>query len=213
MSCFKLIKGQNSACDSYVRKYYQQVVLINKDDVDSYLILNPTSYYIGERDSRFMCRYSIAFQLKEKKKGIRYTATEKGNVINGFFSKREREGIPQYKHSVQIPLFGVSEDVKCQLHHLDFSEYFAVLQTYDNVIEVFGFENGLEPDDYEFNIQNGGGAILLLTSREDSLEDMQPLVYRNSTGTEVDDFDNNFEDVPDFEEGDFNDDFNDDFYS
>lgn len=207
MSCFKLIKGQNSACDSYVRKYYQQVVLINKDDVDNYLILNPALKL------RLGCRYSIAFQLKVDKKGIRYTATEKGNAINGFFSKREREGIPQYKHSVQIPLFGVSEDVKCQLHHLDFSEYFAVLQTYDNVIEVFGFENGLEPDDYEFNIQNGGGAILLLTSREDSLEDMQPLVYRNSTGTEVSDFDNDFEDVPDFEEGDFNDDFNDDFYS
>lgn len=211
MSCFKLIKGQNSACDSYVRKYYQQVVLINKNDVDSFIILHP--YPNAGETSRSGCRYSIAFQLKEKKKGIRYTATEKGNVINGFFSKREREGIPQYKHSVQIPLFGVSEDVKCQLHHLDFSEYFAVLQTYDNVIEVFGFENGLEPDDYEFNIQNGGGAILLLTSREDSLEDMQPLVYRNSTGTEVDDFDNNFEYVPDFEEGDFNDDFNDDFYS
>lgn len=209
MSCVKLISGQNSTCDSYVRKYYQQVVLVNKNDVANYLILNPLSN-AGEINLRLECRYSIAFQLKEGKTGIRYTATEKGNIINGFFSRRMKEDIPQYKHSVQLPIFGVSEDVKCQLHRLDFSEYFAVLQTYDNKIEVFGFENGLEPDDYEFNIQNGGGGIILLTST-DSLEDMQPLIYRNSTNTEVEDFDNAFADVPDFDEGDFNDDFNDDF--
>src|SRR5690554_6665967 len=136
MSCVKLISGQNSACDSYVRKYYQQVVLINKDDVASFLILMPTTVESG-------CKYSIAFQLKEDKTGIRYSATEKGNIINGFFSKRVKEDIPQYKHSVQLPIFGVSEDVKCKLHQLDYSEYFAVLQTYDNKIEVFGFENGL----------------------------------------------------------------------
>lgn len=203
MSCVKLISGQNSTCDSYVRKYYQQVVFINKNDVANFIILTPTTEESG-------CKYSIAFQLKEGKTGIRYTATEKGNIINGFFSRRLKEDIPQYKHSVQLPIFGVSEDVKCKLHRLDFSEYFAVLQTYDDKIEVFGFENCLEPDDYEFNIQNGGGAILLLTST-DSLEDTQPLIYRNSTGTEVDDFDNAFADVPDFNEGDFKGDFNDDF--
>ena len=208
MSCVRLVNGQNSACGSYVRKYYQQAVLINKKDVEEYLILLPI---FDGLPSKF-CRYRLSFKLFENRRGIRFTAAETGNIINGSFSRSLKENIPQYRHLVQLPLFGVSQEAKCILHQLDYSEYFAVLQTYDNQIEVFGFENGLEPEDYEFNIQNSGGNIMALSSIPDALEDTQPLIYKNATNTEVEDFDNDFGDIPELIGGDFNDDFNDDFY-
>lgn len=209
MSCVRLINGQNSACDSYVRKYYQQVVLINKDDVADFVIQVPKA---NSSEVINICRYRVYFKLKDGKSGVRYTSNENSNVVTGSFSRTLKENIPQYKHSVNIPIFGVQEATKCILNQLDLANYFAVLQTYDNLIEVFGFDNGLILDNFDFNIQNSGGNILTLTSNDDSFEDFMPLVYFNTTGTEVTDFDNNFEDVPELPSGDFNDDFNDDFY-
>lgn len=207
MSCIRLISGQNSECSNYSRKYYQQVVLINKDDVEQFILLLPKT----NLDDSYECRYRIAFKLKENKSGIRYTASEKANIINGSFSRSLKENIPQYKHNVQIPMFGIGEDTKCMLHQLDLSNYFAVLQSYNNIIEVFGFENGLDLDDFDYNIQNSGGNVMVLTSGSDALEDTMPLVYFSS-GNPIDDFDNNFSNIPELPSGDFNDDFNDDFY-
>lgn len=209
MSCVNLISGQNSACKSYAKKYYQQLVLINKKDVDSFLIFTPATNI----DGGYNCRYRIAFKLKEGKSGIRFTASENANVITGAFLKSDKENIPRYRHVVNLPIFGVEEDTKCILEQLDNSDYFAVLQYYDNTVEVFGWEFGLETNDYEYNpSENSGGGVIQLSSEDDALEDLMPLVYFSS-GNEVEDFDNNFSDVPELPSGDFNNDFNDDFYN
>lgn len=207
MSCIKLRQGQNSTCRTYARKYFQQVVLINKTDVEQHLILSPQN----NQNDEYSCRYRIAFKLFEEKKGFRFTSNENGNNIFGTFSKSIKEGIPQYKHTIQLPIFGVSEENRCILEQLDNSDYFGVLQYYDGTVEVFGFENGITTADYDYDpANNAGGGIITLESNVD--EDDMPYVYFNSTGTEGDDFDNDFEDVVDLPEGDFNDDFNDDYY-
>lgn len=206
--CAQLRQGQDSACRAYARKYYQQVVLINKQDVEEYLILSPTVSI----DDEYTCRYRIAFKLFEEKKGFRFTANENANVIFGTFSKSTVENIPQYKHSIQLPIFGVSEENRCILDQLDNAEYFGVIQYYDGTVEVYGFANGLITVDYNYDpANNGGGGVITLESTVD--EDDMPYIYFNGTGTEGEDFDNNFENVGDLPEGDYNDDFNDDYYT
>lgn len=209
MTCEKLINGQDSTCQSYARKYYQQLVLINKEDVDSYVIKLPQTSIEGD----YTCRYRLSFKLKEGKSGIRFTSSETANIVNGSFGKSVKESIPKYRHAIQFPLFGIDEETKCILDQLDNSEYFGVLQYYDNTIEVFGFENGLVTEDYDYNpSSNAGGNIMLIASESDSLEDFMPFVYFNTDGTEVAEFDNNFQDIEDLPSGDFNDDFSNDFY-
>lgn len=210
MSCIKLRSEINNSCKTISRKYFQQVVLINKDDVQSFLIATPYSNINDE----FFCRYRIAFKLKEGKKGFRFTSPEAGNSIFGFYNKTLKENIPQYNHSVQLSVFGIDEKTKCVLDQLDMAQYFAALQFYDGTVEVYGFEFGLKTEDYEYNpANNSGGTLLVLSSDEDALEDERPYVYVSGIdGNENNDFNNNFEDNPELPTGDFNNDFSDDFY-
>lgn len=208
MSCIKLIQGQDSVCKTYAKKYFQQAVFINKADVEEHLILLPATTIEGE----YQCRYRIAFNLFEGKKGFRFTASENANNIFGTFSKTTVENIPQYKHSIQIPIFGVSEENRCIFDQLDNGDYFGVLQYYDGTVEVFGFNYGLTTPDYEYNpANNGGGGLIMLESVVD--EDDMPYIYFNGTGTEGEDFDNSFEGGGGLPMGDFSNDFSDDFYN
>lgn len=207
-SCIKLRNGQDSTCTSYAKRFFQQAVLINKSDVEEHVILSPYNTIDGD----YVCRYRIAFKLYEEKKGIRINASENGNSIFGMFSKSLNENIPQYKHSVQIPLFGISEETRCILEQLDNAEYFAALQYYDGTVLIFGFNYGLTTEDYEYDpANNGGGGLITLSSPID--EDDMPYVYFNATATEGEDFNNLFEGIENLPEGDYNNDFNDDFYN
>lgn len=204
MSCVKLNTGQDGMCKTYSKRLWQQVVLINKADVLEHNILLPKDDMLG-----YDCRYRIAFRLNEDTSGFKYASTEKMRVVTSEFSKNLREGFPEYTHSLTLPIYGSTEEAKCVLNQLDNGDYFGAVRYYDGTVEIIGFDNGLTTDDYTFNVLNSG--LSVITLRSNAPEDNMPYIYYNSNGTESQDFDNNFVDVPEFLLGDFNDDFNDDF--
>jgi len=204
MSCEKLRNGLNLACGNVVKNYYQQAVLINREDVLNKQILTSTLSI----EDVYECQHKVIFNLKESKSGFLFATSENSSNVFGVVEKSVIEGIPQYKHSVTINVLGISQAVKCILKQLDYADYFCALQLYDGTIEIFGFEFGMTTDNYTFDAQNsGGGAIIKLVSNSDALEDELPFIYEgNST-----DFDNLFADVVFVPHGDFNDDFSNDF--
>ena len=205
MSCIKLFSGQDVSCQSNFKKYYQQVVLVNKDDVLSYVI---SSKITTASDNP----HRIRFKLKADKRGFLFRGLQNGNGYFATFSKELDDNIPQYVHSLQLPIFGVGENTKNILKTLDVANYFAAIQYMDGTVEIYGFENGLTTDDYDYDPQNnGGGSFVTLISPESGMEDEPPYVYVPINGSATDDFNNLFEDIIDVELGDFNDDFNNDF--
>jgi len=209
--CEQIRNGQDITCITPERKYYQQVVLVNRSDVEDYRIMT-SSLDIADN---YTCRHRVFFKLFEEKAGFRFTSFENGMNIFGLCEKTVNNGIAQYSHSVNIVLVGVEEDTKCLLKQIDGGDYFAALQYYDGTIEIFGFEYGLTSSNWSYDPANlSGGAIIKLNSMADSLEDEPPFVYRSQTpNNEIIDFDNNFADVVFDAEGDFNFDFNFDFNS
>ena len=209
--CEELRGGQDLTCLTPERKYYQQVVLVNRSDINLSRIVT-SSVNI---DNIYLCRNRVYFDLKDDKTGYRFTAGENGMTVFGLCEKTVVNGIAQYSHSVNILLAGVEEETKCLLKQLDSGDYFAALQYYDGTVEVFGFEFGLTTSNYSYDPANlSGGAIIRLNSLADSLEDEPPFVYKTQTpGLEITDFDNNFVGVVFDINGDFNDDFNFDFNS
>jgi len=208
MSCEQLRSGLDLSCAEIAKKYYQQVVLVNRNDVNNKIILT-SSVSI---DGIYTCRNRAYFDLKTDLSGFRFSLGENATSIFGSFDKSVIENIPQYNHNVSIVLAGVDEDTKCKLTQLDYADYFAALQNYDNTIELFGFEYGLTTQNYNYDPANsGGGVVIRLVSFNESFEDLPPLVYKSQNGTEIEDFNNNFQDVVFDPNGDYNDDFNNDF--
>lgn len=197
------------SCATHAKRYFQQCVLVNRSDIEEKAIL--TSYV--DVEGEYHCRHRVLFKLFDGLSGLRFTLGENASTIYGTSEKTVENGIPQYIHTVNIAVLGVSEVAKCIQSQLDYSDYFAALQLYDGTVEIFGFEYGLATQDYTYDPQNtGGGSILKLTSLDDSLEDELPFIYRSSTeGGENEDFDNNFLNNEFNVTGDFNDDFNDDY--
>lgn len=209
MSCINLYSGQDVSCSRIYKKYYQQVVLVNKSDVLSFVING--SELLGT-NSTSTPKHRIRFALKEDKSGFLFRATEAGLNYFATFSKELDDNIPQYLHNVQLPIFGAKESTKALLKTLDVANYFAAIQFNDGTVEIYGFENGLTTDDYDFDLQGGGGGSFInLISRDSGLEDNPPYIYVPLTGTANDDFNNLFQDIDDVELGDFNNDFNNDF--
>jgi len=204
MSCEKLRNGLQLECGGIVKNYYQQAVLINRDDVLNKQILTST---VSIEDV-YECRYKVLFNLKPDLSGFRFSSSETGTTIFGVVEKSTSQSIPQYKHSVTINVLGVTQAVKCTLQQLDYADYFCALQMYDGTVEIYGFEFGMSTDNYTYDPQNsGGGAIIKLTSLQEALEDELPFIYEGGS----DDFDNLFLNLPFVPHGDFNDDFNNDF--
>ena len=199
MSCLTLYSGQDSSCQIYARKYYQQVVLVNKSDVLSHEISSTST------------KNRIRFILGEGKKGVLFRGNETGVNFQASFEMKRENNIPQYTHIVQLPIFGANEDTKIVLKNLDNSQYFAAIQFMDGSVEVYGFENGLITDDYEYTVAENGGSVINLISHESGLEDDIPYIYTPLTGNATDDFDNLFADITDEVLGSFNNDFNNDF--
>lgn len=208
MSCITLKSGADYSCGGFAKKYFQQLVLVNREDVASWSIQTNKNITLNEK----ICRHRILFNLKEGKTGFRYVFPDKGSLVFGSFTKSEDNNRLEYLHKIQIALFGVNEAFKCKLRELDNGNYFAALQFTDGTVEIYGFEYGLKTNDYTYEPQNFmGGGLIELISDKDALEDEPPFIYF-SNGNENDDFNNNFSDNPVIQLGDFNDDFNNDFY-
>lgn len=195
MICKNLMRGQDLSCIFPFRKYFQQIVLVNRGDVSE------VAYDVGPNN------HSIVFNLVDGATGYRYRGNENVSNYSASFSKSEQRGQPLYTHSVSMPVAGVSVETKLILKELDLADYFAGIQFGDGTVEIYGFENGLTTGDYDYSAQNGlGGIVLNLSSRYP--EDDPPFNY----GGPGSDFDDLFADIPALLGGDFNDDFSNDFY-
>jgi len=204
MSFEKLRSGLDLSCGNVVKNYYQQAVLVNREDVLNKLILTSTLSI----EDIYSCRHSVIFNLKPDLSGFLFSMTENGSTIFGTVEKSVVNGIPQYSHSVTINVLGVNQNVKCTLKQLDSSDYFVAVQLYDGTVEIYGFEFGMTTANYTYDPQNaGGGAVIKLISMSDALEDELPFIY----GGNNNDFNNLFKNVIFVPRGDFNDDFNNDF--
>lgn len=185
--CGKLLNDIDISCVAPVRKYYQQVVIINKTDID-------TGSSVLNLPTLEQCAYNVEMVLQTGKAGIRIQGIEAGTNFKGYVSKgRDDNGYPTYIHSVDIFMAGVSEETKCALEALDRGSYVVAMQLSDGTVEVFGWENGLSTGDYDYDPQeNGGGSVITLQSSDQTPENRHPLVY-STAGNANTDFNDKFE--------------------
>lgn len=183
--CGTLRNGQDNSCPTTIqRKYFQQAVLINRADIDYSTVV------YGE-PTEAECEYNVQFSLKEGATGYRISGSEQGSSFRGFYDKAVSDlGLVQYTHQVQLLIMGITEEAKCILSALDLGSFVVALQNGD-IVEIFGFGNGLSTGDYTFDIQeNGGGTLIPLASAENNTEARLPMVYKSETpGGEIADFD------------------------
>ena len=187
-TCAKLSDGLDDPCDSAARKYYQQAMVINKDDILSYEITAP-----APNDEHL--NYNVSFVLKADTQAFMFRGPEAGNSYYGSADKSRNDlGFPQYLHMVQVLIAGIKEKPKSVLDTLDKGSYVVVLQLLDGTIEVFGIQYGLTTQDYSFNIVEGGGGVpVILGSLETSPEKTLPLIYKAQEGGDASaDFDSFF---------------------
>jgi len=206
MNCLQLMKGHDIECLEYFNKYYQNIVLVNRDDLESFKILAD-----GENNR-------ITFKLKPGKTGYLFRGSEKASSLRASFSRTEKNNRAYYKHLCQIPVVGVKEDTKTLLRQLDNSNCFSAIQFKDGTVEIFGFNYGLKTSPYTFEAQGFGGAEVQMESKYEELD--PPYVYFVSSKAEdiggldtpENHFNNLFANLPEVYGGDFNNDFNNDFY-
>lgn len=188
--CAKLKNGQDASCAAPVRRYYQQTVVINKDDIDpdSIVISVPTSLAPD-------CAYTVEFSLKDGTTGYKFIGSENGSTYKGYFDKTLSDlGYAQYTHNAQLLVVGADEATKCILDSLGKGNYVVAYQFADGTVEIYGLEYGLTAGDYTYDVQEGGGGTpIILSSRETAPERYVPLVYKSGTpGGETADFDSAF---------------------
>lgn len=188
--CAKLLSGQDASCESPKRRYFQQAVVINKSDIDSYTI-NRTDFD-AENPT---CAYNVQFVLKEGKTGYLFQGPEAGSSYFGTFDKTLSDlGFNQYNHNVNMVVIGATEAAKCILEALDKARLVVALQFTDGTVEIYGIENGLSTGDYTYDVQtNGGGSAIILSSSETAPENFLPMVYAPQPGGDAGaDFDSLF---------------------
>ena len=186
--CAELANGLDLSCvRSLPKKYYQEAVIINFNDIDR------TASVLGNFAAA--CDYTVKMVLKAGKSGVQVKLPDNGSSIKGFFAKSKTDnGFVQYLHQVQILVAGASAETKCILDKLDRGRYVIAVQLSDGTVEVYGYENGLSTGDYTYDIQEGGGgSLIILQSDENAQEGTLPLVYKsNPVGTEDADFNEQF---------------------
>lgn len=181
-----------SCTRSLIKKYFQEVVIINFNDIDKTAsTLNVTN--------ATPCDYSVSMVLKAGKKGVMLKLPENGGTIKGTFDKSTSDlGFSQYVHMVQILLAGIDTATKCTLDKLDRGRYVVAAQAGNGTVEIYGWENGLTSGDYTWDIvDGGGGTIIPLQSKETEEESLLPLVYKSAViGGENADFNEQFSQTP-----------------
>lgn len=194
--CGTLRSGADFSCTAPLRKYAQQISVINYFDIDQATVeINaPTSGTVPAT-----CAYNASFSLKEDTSGFHFTGSENGTAYKGYvdIALNENFGTPDFTHSVQIMLAGVKEADKCRLDALMRGRFVVAMQFADGTIEIYGLQSGLSlvPGTYDIQ-EGGGGALMVLASREDSPEPLLPLVYVSTPpGSEIEDFDADFANI------------------
>lgn len=188
--CAELQDGLNLACArNLVKKYFQEAVLINLNDIDRTGSTEPSM-------DAATCDYTVQMALKSTKKGVQFKLPESGGSIKGFVAKSKTDnGFVQYLHQVQLFVAGLDSATKCILDKLDHGRYAIALQATDGTVEIYGFKNGLSTGDYTYDIvEGGGGALITLQSDENAQEDYLPLIYKPAAAGDANaDFNEQFE--------------------
>lgn len=159
-------------------RYYQQAVLINIEQVDEYLI------------KREVNQHTVKFSLKDLESGCLFRSNELANSFTGTFSEVREQGVALYSHQVTAPIIGVTQQAKLLLKELDNGCYFLALQNRNGVIEIYGFENGMQTEDYDYD----GSQFNEISFSSRGLETDPPLIYV-SDGNAQRDFDDLFENI------------------
>lgn len=181
----------NSCIRSTPKKYLQEAVIINFNDIDK------ENSVVGGVGS-LACDYTVQMVLKDGKKGVKVRLPDTGNSIKGYVNKSKAEnGWIQYLHQIQLLLLGASAEAKCTMDKLDHGLYAVALQQSNGTVEIFGYDEGLSTADYTSDITvGGGGNLVVLQSSEDAQESMLPLIYKPAAlGDANADFNEQFENV------------------
>lgn len=181
-----------SCIRSLTKKYFQEIVIINFNDIDR----TASTVNVGDAEA---CDYSVEMVLKAGKKGVMFKLPESGGTIKGTTDKSTSDlGFPQYIHNVQILITGVTAAMKCVLDKLDRGSYVIAAQAKDGTVEIYGWENGISTGDYTLDIvEGGGGSVVPLQSRDTEQESLLPLVYKSAVpGGENADFNEQFSTLP-----------------
>jgi hypothetical protein len=189
--CGELFKGLDFKClDTISRKYFQEIVIINYNDIDATSIVKTIAGSATED-----CAHNVEFTLKAGATGYALTLPQNGGSIFGSFDKTTNEltGGPQYIHKVNYAVIGVSEDVKCFLRSLDKGSYIVAARPLGSaIVEIYGIDNGVQNADYTFDVVGGnGGAAIVLQSLETAPESQIPFIYKSADP--IADFDARFE--------------------
>ena len=198
MSCFSIVLSGKDYCQTDLKGIYQQVVFIRKSDIDTYSIVSDIIDDIPT--------HLIRFALKENEKGFRFDFPQNSTVVTASFDKTFSNGTPKYSHKITIGIDGVSAVDKWRLKQFDLSQdYFVAIQNMNNIVEIYGFQNGFITDNYTFE----NNVVLNLNSPIP--ESDVPYIYKSlKIDDEVYDFDNDF-DQKMINLNNFNNDFNNDF--
>lgn len=167
-----------SCIRNLAKKYFQEVVIINKSDIDY------TASVLGNVDAT-VCDYTVQMVLKTGKKGVMFKIPETSGSIFGTAAKTTADitGLPQYLHLVQILAIGINSEIKCLLDKLGRGKYVVAAQLADGTVEIYGWENGVSTGDFTIDIAaNGGASVVPLQSRDTEQESMLPLIYKPQTG-------------------------------
>lgn len=169
----------NNPCTKTISKgYSQKVVIIFKDQVERFSIIDDEK---------------ISFILKPANVGKGIIRQPTSMVVNGTYVVSSSNNLTRYTHTVQFPLYGNDTESKSLIKDLSNNEFFAVLLHSSGIVEVFGFEFGLNLVDFTFD-GNNNGAISQFRSIEP--EFAPPLQYvSNISGREIVDFDVNFDEL------------------
>jgi hypothetical protein len=206
MNCIELMNGLDISCLITGKFYYQNVVLINKSDVDQSTI-------------NIDGKNTINFNLKDGACGFLFASNQKRRLISGKFTKAQNNSIVFYDHELQIPIIGTHQEIKVLLRQLDEGEFFGAIHHVNGDIEIYGFEYGLKTNPWNYEAQGElGGSIISLSSEVS--EEFPPLNYiptnvtvpNTSVEQAIINFNNLFCGLAPFLFGDFNNDFNNDFY-
>lgn len=190
--CAQLKEGLDLSCQRPVGKYYQQIVLINYDDIDRDTVVAPweEDYPVEEE-----CQYFAQFILEDGKTGYTFKFPEKSASIFGTADMTTNEqGYTVFMHHLNMLLANATEEQKCIADAIMKGKFVAAGQLQNDVVEIFGLQFGLYADDVTIDGQtNGGVTPIIMSSREGGEENYLPLVYRPQDGGSANaDFDSAF---------------------
>lgn len=185
--CAELKNGLDLSCVRPVSKYDQEIVLINKSDIDTSTIVAPWTEDYPTED----CNYFVQFELLPGKTGYSFKFPLKGSGVSGTFDVTTTDnGYSTFIHHINMLIANATEEQMCIIDQLVRGQLVGALKHNDTVI-IYGMQYGLFMDDGTVDLQSGGGvSAVVLSSREDGAEDYAPLIYKPQPGgSAVADFD------------------------